>query len=367
MSMVCPRCNATFDDRQHCPTCGIRLVSTDPAAEGSGVLVSGKWQQTAWGRGVVGLLLTQGLYYGFWQLGTAVVMASVGQSEHGDWWSTPTGWIVMQCLQAISLLAGGMLAGSGQRYGTLYGALLGLVNGVLFVVVQVGIGHQFEAMELAGQPLGQLVVGAIGGLIGSRIWRPMMPIAVVPSTNTSSMFQRPLPVGSANRGGNTGFSGPIAWIRVVGGTVLALVGSAWASLILRLMLDYGQGTLSVESTRHAKFVTWEISALALMLGAAAAGATTRNGLKQGLIVGIGTALGLLAIHIQLGTEASQPAQTLCFQLLGVAQDSLPLGNTILYTLVTVIPIGALGGWFGGQLLPPLAKSRSGRGLFAARA
>jgi hypothetical protein len=79
-------------------------------------------------------------------------------------------------------------------------------------------------------------------------------------------------------------------------------------------------------------VTWEICAIAVLLGAGLAGATTPNGPKQGLVVGLGA--GVLLFGISLGDPKA------AFQ----ASEIL---------VVALIVLTLAGGWFGSQLFPPL--------------
>src|SRR5262245_19476335 len=112
MAMLCPQCNQSFEQRLHCPQCGRRLVyqnaapSNKPAAPFSG------WQQTPWGRILIGLVLAQGLFFGLRQLFAAGLLASAGE-EPADFWATLTGLMVLQGLQLVGLLIGGVLAGAG--------------------------------------------------------------------------------------------------------------------------------------------------------------------------------------------------------------------------------------------------------------
>ena len=93
------------------------------------------------------------------------------------------------------------------------------------------------------------------------------------------------------------------------------------------------------------FVSMAVALVAVLFGAGLAGASTFNGLKQGLVVGILTGLAMLAIPTQRGT-------TLIFTL----------------TLTSALLLSIAGGWFGSQLLPPVIKiSRSGRRFGPAQA
>jgi hypothetical protein len=88
-------------------------------------------------------------------------------------------------------------------------------------------------------------------------------------------------------------------------------------------------------------VTWEIRGLALVAGSALAGATTLNFIKQGLCVGLGAGVILVGLRLS-GKDVTVD------DLLLIASSALALGM--------------VGGWFGGQLFPPVISPVRRRGL-----
>src|SRR5262249_48945902 len=139
----------------------------------------GSWEQTPWGRLLVGLLLAQGLYFVLRHFWAAGLIAALGEGI-GDVWATLTGLIVLQSLQAVSVLAGGMLTGAGQRRGIFFGGVMGVWNGVFSILVQNWLGNPLTSAGLFGEPLLQAAMGAFGGLIGSLIWKPL-PTLTLPT------------------------------------------------------------------------------------------------------------------------------------------------------------------------------------------
>lgn len=354
MLMACPRCNAAFEDRYHCPSCGIPLVATGSSPEGnSGIYGRPRWQQTAWGRAWVGLLLAQGLYYGLWQLSTAAILALVEEPVRAIWWNTTAGGVLLYSLLAISLIIGGMMAGAGQRRSLLYGAILGFLNGLIFVVVPKD--RPLSGWELYAQPLFQALLGMVGAWIGSLIWKPILPLSAAPPLSATPPPLGRLDLKSAMGSNTPMFAGPVHWVRVMFGIILAILGSFWANRLLQWILHPDTG-FNLESQYHAKFVTWEISILTLLLGAGLAGAGSRSGAKQGLLVGLGVTAGLLGIYHQSG-GLTLPAPSLIFELMHVRLELTPQAQTITYTAVVVVPLALIGGWFGSQLLPPLSPTR----------
>jgi hypothetical protein len=70
-----------------------------------------------------------------------------------------------------------------------------------------------------------------------------------------------------------------------------------------------------------------------------AGATTRNGLKQGLCVGFAASM------IVLGLQIGGPNFII---------------ESAVFTMSGIIAVASVGGWFGGQLFPPLSANRRRR-------
>ncbi len=332
MSMVCPQCNGAFEQRIQCPNCDVRLVYQDSHPGWSAEVVadlSESWQQTPWGRLFVGLLLSQGLYYVLRHLFTAGFLV-VREETAGSIWATLTGLLVLQVLQAVGVVSGGLLAGAGQRRGLLFGAIVGTCNGALLIIAQyimgtLSIGNATRAIDLCGEPTLQVAFGALGGLAGSLIWKPPLPLAL-PLEEWNPL--PPIPAQPSI----LPFAGPVAWTRVVAGLALAVGGVIWADVIREAVLEASEGKLKINTHLQAELITWEISALAMLAGSALAGATTRNGLKQGLCVGTGLAIVLVGIRLA--------STNWTFSLLFL-------------TAASTLSLGLAGGWFGSDLLPPV--------------
>ncbi len=332
MAMVCPQCSGAFDQHLMCPTCNVRLLYQANLGPSSAVESDSQWQQTPWGRLVVGLLLAQGLAHGLRLLATAGLMAgddSAGQTV----WSTLFGLVLWHALQGLSLLVGGAIAGAGQARGLVYGCVLGIINGLIFLAVGHGQGESLTPIALYGQPLLHLALGGLGGLIGTCIWKPL------PTVSLASNKTPPPPTRSRSQW--RAFAGPIAWVRVLAGCALVVGGSIWSQGILQFVLEASQGALTIRSHLQAQLVSWEITALATLCGAGLAGATTANGLKQGLCVGLGAGAVLLGIHL------NSPQFVL---------------ETTVFTVASILCLTLAGGWFGGQLFPPLLAQRPRRRL-----
>jgi hypothetical protein len=328
MSMLCPRCDTTHEQRLHCPVCGGRLEYSE-RVEREGPLAPG-WMHTPWGRVLIGLLLSQGLYHGLRQLAGAVLAVVYGGGQPGAIGLPDVA--LMQALQLTALLLGAVLAGSGQRGAAVLGALLGTWNGVLCVLLQPPASLAPSAVALYGLPLLHASVGGLGGWIGGRIWQPL-PVPSLPGA--SRLLRKP----GVARPRTPLFAGPVAWFRVAVGSGLAIAGHLSATYILNTVFEASGGRLSTADRLQDLIITWEIKALAVLAGAALAGVSTRNGLKQGLFVGLLTALVLLALPGNRGT---------------------PLIASLV--LLATFCLSLAGGWFGSSLLPPVVKFGRTRGL-----
>jgi hypothetical protein len=132
MSMVCPQCSGVLEQRLTCPSCAVRLhyFSGRGARPPIGL---GRWRQSTLSQFALGLLLSQGLYFGLCRLYTSFELAFKEQLSLGE--SSPVVYVLLQCLQVAALVVVGMLAGAGQQSGPTLGAAVGLCNGLLCVLL----------------------------------------------------------------------------------------------------------------------------------------------------------------------------------------------------------------------------------------
>jgi hypothetical protein len=336
MAMVCPQCNGSFEQALRCPACGGRLLYESKPHRRGGSLggSAGQWLHTPFGSYVTGTLLAQGLAYGLQMLCHAGLEAA---SEEGQIWSTLYGLVLVQALQGLSLLIGGALAGAGQRRAMVIGAFVGLSHGIIFLLVRHFQGEQLTEIDLYGQPVLHITFGTLGAVIGSCIWRPL-PTLVMPEFDTDKQPRR------AGKSSLSLLDGPVAWGRVFAGIVVVTAGFLWGPALLQVAVEASKGKTKWNDQLQAQLVTWEIIGLATLLGAAIAGANTRNGLKQGLCVGVGASVVLIG-H-KLGSQVVQP-------------------ELIFSTAGAILALTVAGGWFGGQLFPPLRAMAPRRSSSAA--
>jgi hypothetical protein len=268
--------------------------------------------------------------------------------------------LVFVGVQALALLAGGTLAGAGQSKGVICGAGVGLVSGGLVfggivtgmlatLIVPFTKDHPLggiprippvtpEALMVYGPFVANIVFGALGGLLGMIIWKPL-PKLDLPTSVT--VEQKPIlgtrlalpPQGDKKT--LFPWAGPIAWIRVLFGMITAVGGTIWTAPLLNFLLNFGG--LDVAETSKVQFSVGqaELLALSVLIGGTIAGATTGNGLKQGVLVGLGAAIGMVGYLMSSGQ--------------GGGPEKL-LGPVLLCVF-----LGPLGGWFGSELMPPASK------------
>jgi hypothetical protein len=314
------------------------------------------WQDNPLTRSLGGLLLAQGVYFGLSQVIVLGLIFS-GTENRDAWWATASGSFLKQVLQAISILIGSCLVGASQQRGFLQGMVVGLYNSFVFLMIEFAsaqgsnVGIE-QVWVLFGQPPLQAAFGALGGFIGSMIWKPIRPMGEPTAPKAPSGPTPKLPSW-----GKTALDGPINWPRVLIGISVAVGVTFWANLIFRSILDNlppGIGNHAVETPYQAKFVMWEIAVLALVAGGTIAGANSSNGFKQGLIAAFVIAVVLIVLNPRAG-GSDLPTQALAFGLLRIDQAlnlPIPLAN-FTYTMLTVVPLVTVGGWFGSQLMPPL--------------
>jgi hypothetical protein len=317
----------------------------------------GQWHQTPSGRIIAGLVLGLGLSFGLLLLGSVIMRGATLTPQAGA--------AVFLGIQGLALFAGGMLAGAGQVKGIVYGFGVGVVSGLLAwgALVTGMLASMIEpfskepltslpplqpmtpqALMAYGLPIVHILFATLGGLIGIMVWKPL-PKLDLPSSVPAD--QKPVlgtKISLPPQGDKKvlfPWAGPIAWIRVLVGMAVAVVGGAIGTKpVLKFLVELGgldpADIIKVqENVAHGELV-----ALSVLIGGTIAGATTGNGLKQGVIVGFGAGIGMSLYFMTTGEGA------------GVEK--------LLGPLLSSIFLGPLGGWFGSELMPPAPKGRVAR-------
>jgi hypothetical protein len=238
MALVCPNCGGNTGHSTQCPAChvaasfipaGSRQLQTSALGVG--------WQHTPAGRVFIGLVLAVGLALAFRHFLTAGLVALPAVDEE-DVWSNLYGLLLRHGLEFACLLVACVIAGSGQSCGFFVGAAIGLMSGL----VQLGIARLQQAPisdidSLAG-PLLSVFVGALGGLTGLLVWKPLPVVLLAPVVYKKK--RRPDRIVNS-------FAGRVAWFRVLIGTAVVVVGAIFPTTILNFVVFHSQGQLQVSS------------------------------------------------------------------------------------------------------------------------
>jgi hypothetical protein len=299
--------------------CGSALLPGQPRPP---LGLVGSWMQSPLARVLIGLVIAQGLFHGMRQFATGILLTRLGDEGLERFNTSFSGLIFWQVLQWVGLLTGAALAGSSETLGYFYGTLIGVGNGLICSATLQLPGTAASIFAFYAQPLIQAALGLVGGWIGSTIFKPLPEITVPsgPSEGRKGPRYQLKPL----------LEGPVHWARVLLGAVVAVAGALSAGAIFDYVLEASRGRLATEAVWQDQIFTWEIKVLALILGGALAGANTSNGFKQGLLVGFGAAAAMVIL-----TRYSS----------SMTDASILFGSTLVLCI--------LGGWFGGQLLPPV--------------
>jgi hypothetical protein len=256
------------------------------------------------------------------------------------------GLVLFLGLQVLALLVGGTLAGAGQPRGALLGGLVGLTSGVLFLVGMLcGIvsslvqsfsselltpGTPTHDLTMFGLPLQNAIVGALGGLVGSWIWKPFPPLTIPGLVGVQYRNPRRAPqIQPVSR-----WAGPVSVTSVLLGTTAAALGAINTPRILDYIVQISDRKLKIMTTLENQVAHAEVYGLMILFGGILAGANRTNGLKQGTYSGV-----LLAIVMS------------SFHSYALGQSSL----SVMFAVIAALLLAVVGGWFGSELWPPVAR------------
>jgi hypothetical protein len=331
MAMFCNRCSTAHEQALHCPTCGNVLVYHESRSRrGGGVAELARgWKHTDWGRFFIGVGLAQGLFYGLYHLLKSIYLAVTGEPLQAE--TMPAVEVAcVQAVQLIGLLAGSLVAGVARRQAAVLGVYIGVANSILSLILGQWPPYAFATYWVYGQPFIQIVVGSIGALVSSLIWKPL-GAATLPET-PSRMAKK---LGAKRPRIVKAFVGPVAWLRVCVGALVAIGGCVVAKTVVGWVVNVSGG-FGFDDFLQESVLTWELKGITMLLGGIVAGFGTPNGMKQGLVAGI---MAATALNVVLAVQRT-------------TLDAMIL-STVLSLCLTM-----LAGWFGGQLFPPvLARQR----------
>jgi hypothetical protein len=305
-----------------CPSCEIALVYSGRSEEEmERHLRRHNWQTGPWARIVIGLVLVQGLTWAF-KIFWMGLLISQGDNEAKSFFNTGNGLILLYIVSAVGLLLSGALTGAGQHRGASSGGLLGLINGLAFVVLQPQTKELLPTWAVFSQPFVHMVFGTIGGWIGRRIWKPIPKLAALEMASPKVR----------GRSKDSLMRGPVHYVRITVGSVIAAIGILSAKAILESMIRNSNGLFKISSHDQAYLLSLEIGAFCMFLGGIIAGFGSTNGFKQGLFAGVMTAA------IYMGATFMDEKNALELRI---------------FASLGIVAIAILGGWFGAKTFPPL--------------
>jgi hypothetical protein len=246
----------------------------------------------------------------------------------------------IRTIQAIGLgtvLLGGILAGGAQRSGPIVGLILGVWNGVIAILLTQNPAEGQNTVWLLVWVLFHAGFGAIGGILGALIWRP------IPETVVNPLLAAPK--GPAAKQAPPLLAGKITWWRVVLACGVLVPCVIWADSGLHYLAENYKLDLSVKLNPEIAPLAWSLKAVMVLFIAAFGGASCANGLKQGMMVGFFSSCILVALF-----REPDPVKWLW---------------TAVLTMLCLTALCIVGGLFGRQLFPPLLQSSETRKKISA--
>jgi len=343
MYLFCPKCHTQHPAAGRCTKCSSRLLSPSEAADTLGVSVALPPDTTAStfaGRVGVGCVVALGLHLALREWTTAA-LGPAGELP-------PTvGFVIGFLLRLVTAGVGGVMTGAGRRQNFSGGAVVGLVCGLAWLLVD---GYpQLVVDPLRGGLVGVMAVAAgLTATAAGRVWPEPIVVPDAPSPRDSSLM------GLKPTNGPRATGRPTRWLQLLIATGLATAGISAAEKMRTGLRELPAGLLQLGGPSAAARVDFQLTVVVVMLAAAVAGAGTGAGFRHGLIAGILTAVGVYVLRATAEADALPGldwlAEALCPADAPARNIEMALGGVAL-TAMTV------GGWLGGQLFPPLRRTR----------
>jgi hypothetical protein len=357
MQLLCTECQTAFAGASHCPVCGGRLVSPQEAhilrkkRRKAPPRIS---EPTAAGRVAVGVLVALGGYLGLREwVGAGLLGAGIAGDE---WWETETAAWVTLGLRAASAIVGGLVAGAGRVGGWMTGTLAGCVAGGLLLSADVAAHPAGPGPIAYLGALAAAVAGLVAGTLGTFLWPSPVELPRATSGSRGSSLLRLAREQEEARKGR-----PTQWLRIVIGVSIAFSGIVAADVVRTGLSKGSIGNLHMGSAFHAPVVCLELAAAVIFFGGATAGASTGAGVRHGVIAGLLAGIAAVAITATRHPNVF-PAVEGYFWLSNIPNENIRDTAALLELLIAVWVVTVIGGWFGGQLLPPLASKAQLRRL-----
>ncbi len=344
MYLFCSKCQTQFPATSRCPRCSSRLLSPVEAAESLSTTVDlppKPLQTTMMGRVFVGSILALGLHLAFREWGAALGLFDESASA--------IGYLAGYFFRVVAAMAGGFFAGAGRVRAFSSGAMVGLLSGVGWLIVD-----SYPDLRLDPSNIGLMIlivtVAGCCALLGGRIWPAIVEMPEVESPRRSSLLKLVV------NGKSPVLTRPTRWGRILVSS-LAVLGAVLAADGGRVMLKkLPSGLLHLGGPSAVPMVDFQIAFLGIALASLIAGAGSGAGLRHGAIAGLISAITVCSAFTQQEPDSFPALEFLLdkLQARGTATQSvLSLGACVAATVT-------LAGYVGGQLFPPLNKKRRRR-------
>jgi hypothetical protein len=333
-----------------CPTCGVPMIdvaakttllirqSTSPA-------VAASQTPNVIHRLVAAILFAWGSFFGLqliWEAG----LSPDASGHHFGPMITP---MFLSLAVYLTAVLAGLLVGAGNSRSWAAGALVGMAHMAAVTAWYLfAIGRSALPALVIAWPIVP-AMAALGGRLGRFLFPHWTDVSqYVPAVAAERpKAKRRKPTEPLT----------IAWLRILSGATLAVGGTLWADRLREYILGTSGGLFTVDSRIQIHFVTWVIASLTVFAGGIVAGASTRLGLRHGLLMGITSCVAIFTMQGLVVREAL-PAERFFGAVVGLPEDGADQPARLLLFLSTnSLLLSVVGGWIGSMLLPPTAAPR----------
>jgi len=343
MYLFCPKCHTQHSAAGRCMKCSSRLLSPGEAADALAVSVAlppDAAASTFAGRVGVGCVVALGLHLAFREWTTAA-LGPTGELP------ASVGFVIGFLLRLVTAGVGGVMTGAGRRQNFSGGAVVGLVCGLAWLLVD---GYpQLVVDPLRGGLVGVMAVAAgLTAMAAGQVWPEPIVVPDAPSPRDSSLMGLK-PTNGPRRTGR-----PTRWLQVVFAVGLAVGGIAAAEWLRTGLRELPAGLMHLGGPSAAARVDFQLTVMLVMLAAVVAGAGTGAGFRHGLIAGVLTAVG---VYVLRATAEADGLPGLDWLAEATCTSDTPPRS--IETILAGLALAAMtvGGWLGGQLFPPLRRTR----------
>jgi hypothetical protein len=350
MRRVCPQCRMVAPGQMLCPTCGIPTVEIAVKTTLLSRMATAEPVPTDHApsmpfRLVAAIIFSSGTFFG---------LQLIFGGGHGGRVSWLPGHMADPALiqpLAVYLTAwvAGIFVGAGNWRSWASGAIVGIAHMTNVTAWYLFVHGRSAIQQLIVAWVIVPAIAAVGGRIGRFLFPHWLDVSDQPMTPP---IERAKTKRKAQREPIR-----IAWARVLGGAALAVGCTVWAGRIREYILGTSGGLFTVDSRIQVHFVTWVIASLAALVGGIFAGASTRAGLRHGLLVGVLSCIATFVIYSFVLREAL-PAERFFATVVGLSPDEANQpARVALFLLTNSLLQSVIGGWIGAMLLPPTARAQ----------